>query len=227
MIGELGSRREASVGGAVPDLPSATERSPALSAQLAGEAHRAPHTVACALKAATWPVPLVRAALVLGLLSAAGLSAWSSPSDASLGAPSGSYRGTTSLSPINGYRDPVSFTIAPTGDAIESFSFGTLGCVGGVGGFIARQDPWGGAALKQISSITIGADDSFSGTGETVRAIPEPRFNDTLRYVVTGHFLPGGHAAAGTIAVSERVVEPVAHRDERCGPVTMTFTASR
>jgi hypothetical protein len=161
------------------------------------------------------------------LLAAASLSAWALPASALTGAHSGSYRGTTSLSAINGYLDPVSFTVAQAGNAIESFSFGSLGCIGGVGGFIARQDPWRGAVLKQISSITIGADDSFSGAGETVRAIPEPRFNDTLRYVVTGHFLPGGSAAAGTIAVSERVVEPVLHRDERCGPVTMTFTASR
>jgi hypothetical protein len=211
----------------VPDLNRDTESRPAPGASPSSEPTRAPRAAASQERAQPrWPA-LRRAGLVAALLAAACLSVWPGASNASSGAANGSYRGTTSLSPINGYPDPVSFTVAATGSEIESFSFGSFGCVAGVGGFILGQDPWRGAALKQIASITIGADDSFSGAGETVRAIPAPRFNDTLRYLVTGHFLPGGRAVAGTIAVSERVVEPVAHRDERCGPVTMSFTASR
>ena len=54
----------------------------------------------------------------------------------------GAFAGKTSLRPINGFTDLVTFNACPRGKTLKKFTFGTLGCFGS-GAFPVGTDPYG------------------------------------------------------------------------------------
>ena len=78
----------------------------------------------------------------------------------------GAFAGTTSLHPINGFDDLVTFNASATGKSLKKFQFGTLGCFG-TGAFPVGTDPYGAPeATATIKSITVLPNGSFTVTSK-------------------------------------------------------------
>ncbi len=135
----------------------------------------------------------------------------------------GTYKGTTSSVPVNGFNDQVSFTVAPGARQITGFAFGTLGCIG-AGGFKPGVNYWL-KNLKKFSLLPLTAAEGFSGSGKTKNT--SHGFTDTLSYTVKGHFNKAGTVASGTITVSEALTGAKLKVPEKCGPAPMSFRATR
>jgi len=136
----------------------------------------------------------------------------------------GHYKGVTSMTAINGFSDPVTFTVAANRKTVKGFTFGTFGCMG-AGGFKPGVSPWTGTALKQIASMPISSSGRFSGTSLVSHSQTSPKLTDTVSYTVTGRFVKGGKAT-GTITVSEKLTQAAIKTPQTCGPAPMTFGAS-
>jgi len=146
------------------------------------------------------------ALLTLALAAAAG---------ASLPA-KGPFAGKTSLRPINGFDDIVTFNAALTGKTLKKFQFGTLGCFG-TGAFPVGTDPYGAPeALATIRTITVLPNGTFTVTSK--QALPGASNNTITTAVVQGKFTTPT-AVSGTIAISQ------SSNGDTCGPTKMKFTA--
>jgi hypothetical protein len=128
----------------------------------------------------------------------------------------GAFAGTTSLRPINGFSDIVTFNAALTGKTLKKFQFGTLGCFG-TGAFPVGTDPYGQPeALATIKSITIGTNGTFTVTSKQM--LPGAPNNTMTTAVVTGTFTTPTKLS-GTIQISQ------SSNGDVCGPTKMKFTA--
>jgi hypothetical protein len=128
----------------------------------------------------------------------------------------GSFAGTTSLRPINGFADIVTFKAASTGKALTRFQFGTLGCFG-VGAFPVGVDPYGDpSAVATIKSVPISASGTFLLTTQT----PLPGATGTVTTTTVQGTFSSPTKVSGTISVSQK------SNGDTCGPSKMKFTAA-
>src|SRR5262249_42413417 len=128
----------------------------------------------------------------------------------------GAFAGTTSLRPINGFNDIVTFNAASTGTSLKKFQFGTLGCFG-TGAFPVGTDPYGSPeALATLKTITVGPKGTFTVTSKQM--LPGAENNTMTTAVITGTFTSPSKVN-GTIAISQ------SSNGDVCGPTKMKFTA--
>jgi hypothetical protein len=128
----------------------------------------------------------------------------------------GAFAGTTSLRPINGFPDLVTFNAAIGGKTLKKFQFGTLGCFG-TGAFPVGTDPYGAPeALATIKSITVTPTGAFTATSKQM--LPGASNNTMTTAVVQGTFT-ASNKVAGTISISQ------SSNGDVCGPSKMKFTA--
>jgi hypothetical protein len=128
----------------------------------------------------------------------------------------GAFAGTTSLRPINGFDDVVTFNAATSGKTLKKFQFGTLGCFG-TGAFPVGTDPYGAPeALATIKTITVGSNGSFTVTSKQM--LPGASNNTLTTAVVQGTFT-APNKVSGTISISQ------SSNGDVCGPTKMKFTA--
>jgi hypothetical protein len=132
------------------------------------------------------------------------------------------YKGFTSASPVNGFRDPVSFTVGGDLKSLHNFRFGTFGCFG-AGGFQPGVNYYAkpGFTVK-VSSLKLTKSGAFTGTGH---ATLSGQFATTA--VVKGRFAKSGRkvVASGTITISQRAPQPI-NGSNTCGPGVLTFSAT-
>jgi hypothetical protein len=88
----------------------------------------------------------------------------------------GAFAGTTSLRPINGFNDVITFNAASTGKTLRKFQFGTLGCFG-TGAFPIGTDPYGAPeARATIKSVIVAQNGSFIATSKQM--LPDSHHDD-------------------------------------------------
>jgi hypothetical protein len=145
--------------------------------------------------------------MTLGLAAAAGASL----------PVNGAFAGKTSLRPINGFNDLVTFTSAKNGTTLKKFVFGTLGCFG-TSAYPVGTDPYGEAenTATVTGSIPVTTKGTFLLTTKPTLADPEGTVTTT---VIQGTVV-NSKSIAGTIAVSQT------SNGDTCGPSKMKFTAA-
>ena len=127
----------------------------------------------------------------------------------------GHFAGTTSLRPINGFSDIVTFTASTAGKTLTKFQFGTLGCFG-TGAFPVGVDPYGDpGALATVKSIAVTPTGTFLAT--TKQKLPGS--TTTLTTAVIQGTFTSAMKVSGTIAISQ------SNNGDTCGPTKMKFTA--
>ena len=127
----------------------------------------------------------------------------------------GSFAGTTSLRPINGFNDLVTFTASSK--ALKKFTFGTLGCFAVGGSFPVGTDPYGlPEATATIKSITVLPNGTFTATSKQM--LPGASNNTMTTAVIQGTFTSSSKVS-GTISISQ------SSNGDTCGPTKMKFTA--
>ena len=128
----------------------------------------------------------------------------------------GAFAGATSLRPINGFQDIVTFNSALGGTSLKKFQFGTLGCFG-TGAFPVGTDPYGAPeALATIKSITVTSKGTFTVTSKEL--LPGTT-NNTITTAVVQGTVTAPNKVSGTIAISQ------SSNGDVCGPTKMKFTA--
>lgn len=152
-------------------------------------------------------------AIMLAVSSALGLAAAAA---ASLPV-NGTFAGKTSLRPINGFNDLVTFTSAKNGTTLKKFVFGTLGCFGTSASPVGT-DPYGEAENTATvkASIPVTPKGTFLLTTKPSLADPE---GTVTTAVIQGTVL-NSKSIAGTITVSQK------QDGDSCGPSKMKFTAA-
>ena len=134
------------------------------------------------------------------------------------------YKGTTLVN--NGFSDPVTFTVAPSGTVITGFSFGFFGCNGSGGRVTPGKNYWLGA-LKRVASATLTTTGSFSGSGKWTHSQTAPTLTDTVKYTISGSFDKARTTASGTVAVNENFTGPsikTPPSTKNCAVYTFTAT---
>jgi hypothetical protein len=128
----------------------------------------------------------------------------------------GAFAGTTSLRPVNGFADLVTFNASATGQSLKKFQFGTLGCFG-TGAYPLGVDPYGvPEATATIRSITVLPSGTFTATSK--QTLPGATNNTTTTAVVHGKFASNSKVS-GTISISQ------SSNGDTCGPTKMKFSA--
>ncbi|HEY4346126.1 MAG TPA: hypothetical protein VGM80_00940 [Gaiellaceae bacterium] len=151
-----------------------------------------------------------RLAITLAVITTLGLAATAL---AALPA-KGPFAGKTSLHPINGFPDLVTFRTSAKGLALTKFQFGTLGCFG-TGSFPVGTDPYGDpTAVATIKSIPVTTKGTFLFTAKPV--LPDAGATITTT-VIKGTF-SSTKSVSGTIAVTQT------DNGDKCTS-TMKFTA--
>ncbi len=127
----------------------------------------------------------------------------------------GPFAGKTSLHPINGFSDLVTFNVS--GTSLRKFTFGTLGCFAISGAFPVGTDPYGDPTATAVvkGSIPVTAKGTFTITTKPVLADPQ---GTVTTAVIKGSFL-NSKSAAGTITITQT------SNGDTCGPTKMKFTA--
>ena len=85
----------------------------------------------------------------------------------------GPFAGKTSLRPINGFSDLVTFSVS--GKSLKKFTFGTLGCFAISGAFPVGTDPYGDPTATAVvkGSIPVTPMGTFTITAKPVLADPQ------------------------------------------------------
>jgi len=126
------------------------------------------------------------------------------------------FAGTTSLHPINGFSDLVTFSAAANGLSLKTFQFGTLGCFGH-GSYPVGTDPYGDpTAVGTIKSVVVSSKGVILMT--TKPAFPQAGLMVTTA-TLKGKFT-SATALSGTITISQ------SDNGDKCGPTTMKFSAA-
>ncbi len=127
----------------------------------------------------------------------------------------GPFAGKTSLRPINGFADLVTFNSAGGGRVVKKFTFGTLGCFGH-GSYPVGTDPYADPTnTALVKPITVSATGTFSMTTKPTLADPQ---GIVTTAVIQGTFA-GSQSVSGTITISQT------NNGDTCGPSKMKFTA--
>jgi hypothetical protein len=145
--------------------------------------------------------------LIIGLTIAVALAV--APAISASAPRTGPFKGTVSYNKVpltyNGFNDPVTFAVAPSGSKITGFSFGFFSCSGGA--VRPGKNYWLGS-LKKVASVPLSKTGSFSGNGTWSHSQKAPVLTDTIKYTIRGTFNKAGTMASGTIAVNENVTGP-------------------
>ena len=126
----------------------------------------------------------------------------------------GQFAGKTSLRPINGFSDLVTFSAS--GRSLRKFTFGTLGCFAVSGSFPVGTDPYGDPEATAVvkGSIPVTPKGTFTITAKPVLADPQ---GTVTTAVIQGSFT-SSKSAAGTITITQT------SNGDACGPAKMRFT---
>jgi hypothetical protein len=128
----------------------------------------------------------------------------------------GLFAGKTSLQPINGFADLVTFSAASNGLSLKKFQFGTLGCFGH-GSYPVGTDPYGDPTA--IGTITVVAVSPKGGI--LIKTKPSfPQAGATVTIATVKGTFTSSTALSGTITISQ------SDNGSTCGPMTMKFSAS-
>jgi hypothetical protein len=136
----------------------------------------------------------------------------------------GPYKGSTSETPINGFKAPVSFTVPTGGHKITAFKWSGIGCFG-AGGF-GTSNPFGGKSdTYKVGKLSVSSSGSFS-----VSDVPSTYTNVQGYKTITTSSVSGKFntkkAASGTITYSQHLTGPN-NVNQKCGPGTLTFSVKR
>jgi hypothetical protein len=166
--------------------------------------------------------------LIVGITVAVALAV--SPAASAAAPLAGTYKGTISYhkAPVtyNGFNDPVTFSVAPSGSTITGFSFGFFSCSGSGGPLTPGKNYWLGV-LKKVPSAALSKTGSFSGSGKWAHSQTAPTLTDTIKYTIHGRFNEAGTTASGTIAINENLTGPsIKTPPSTSNCATYTFTAT-
>lgn len=128
----------------------------------------------------------------------------------------GAFAGKTSLRPINGFNDIVTFTSAKNGAVLKKFTFGTLGCFG-TSAYPVGVDPYGEPENTATVKLAIPVSTKGAFLLTTKPTLPDPEGTVTTA-VIQGTTL-NSKSIAGTITISQK------QDGDTCGPSKMKFTA--
>jgi hypothetical protein len=128
----------------------------------------------------------------------------------------GAFAGKTSLRPINGFSDIVTFTSAKNGAVLKKFVFGTLGCFG-TSAYPVGVDPYGEPENTATVKLSIPVTTKGTFLLTTKPTLPDPEGIVTTA-VIQGTIV-NSKSVAGTIAISQK------QNGDTCGPSKMKFTA--
>ena len=123
---------------------------------------------------------------------------------AALPKPGGRYAGTeTNVNKIVGFSAPVRFGVAPGGRRLLAFTYGTLGCSGGAGGFKPGVNPYTRSDLIDAGQISVASSGTFAVTNApSSYHSAQYGFTYTTRTTVHGKFT-SRRVATGTITFSQ------------------------
>ncbi|HEV7162610.1 MAG TPA: hypothetical protein VGN25_05080 [Solirubrobacteraceae bacterium] len=129
------------------------------------------------------------------------------------------FSGFTSASPINGFKAPVTFTVASNGSTLQNFKYSSFGCFG-AGGFRPGIDYYTQPNnITKVGTVKLSKSGSFSVSG-VVSTVSS--FGDTTKTTsaVSGRFTSAG-AATGTVSFSQKISGKFT---SSCGPGVLHFT---
>lgn len=127
---------------------------------------------------------------------------------------------------VNGnYHAPVSFTVSSTGTDLLSFKYGYTGCFGSGGKITSNPFDFPDSRLT-VGTVRVSAAGSFKATG-VASVYKGSSYTTTTTSSVTGTFTTASKAS-GTIVLSQRERYTISGKtyNEKCGPVSLTFTAT-
>ncbi len=130
------------------------------------------------------------------------------------------FAGTAAPGEVNGFKPPVTFTVAANGKTLMKFDYSTFGCFG-AGGFRPGIDYYTQPnAIIKVGNVNVLASGHFSVTGAK---FSYTAFGDTTTTTskVSGSFSSSG-AASGTIVFSQKITGKFSGT---CGPSTLSFSA--
>jgi hypothetical protein len=127
----------------------------------------------------------------------------------------GAFAGKTSLHPINGFPDLVTFKASANGLSLTKFQFGSLGCFGN-GSFPVGTDPYGDPTAEgMVKTVPLTTKGTFLLTTKPVF----PGADGTVTKATIKGTFTNAKAVSGTITISQ------SYNGDTCGPTTMKFTA--
>lgn len=129
------------------------------------------------------------------------------------------FAGSTSTTPVEGFRAPVKFTVSPDGRSLFNFTFGSFGCFG-AGGFRPGIDPYTGHSLIDAGKVKVSASGHFSQKALSSYSVSGQTTTTTIS--ISGSFSEP-KKASGSITFSQ-VVSGSFHSS--CGPAKVSFSAS-
>jgi len=127
----------------------------------------------------------------------------------------GPFAGKTSLRPINGFSDLVTFNVS--GKSLKRFTFGTLGCFAISVNFPVGTDPYGDPTATALVKVAIPVTPTGTFNFTTKPVLADPEGTETTA-VIKGSFA-NSKSASGTITVTQT------SNGDTCGPQRMKFTA--
>ena len=133
---------------------------------------------------------------------------------------SGPFTGKTSLHPVNGFPDLVTFTAAGGGRTLKKFTFGTLGCFG-TGAFPVGVDPYGlPDSTALFPAVTVTAKGTFLLTAKVKWDALDASSDPVTTATVKGTVQPGrrqrhDHDHADLQRRQVRPVDDEVHRPAR------------
>jgi hypothetical protein len=130
------------------------------------------------------------------------------------------FTGTTSADPVEGFKAPVKFTVAPTSKGLYNFTFGTFGCFG-AGGFRPGVNPYTGHSLINAGKLEVPPSGKFSD--KAISAYTVSGTTTTTTITVSGKFSTPKRVS-GTISFSQVVSGSEYHSS--CGPGKLSFSAA-
>jgi len=130
------------------------------------------------------------------------------------------FEGHTSAPPVEGFRAPVKFTVAPDGKSLHSFTFGSLGCFG-AGGFRPGVTPYTRNALIDAGKLEVPASGKFSDEAQSGSTVVGQ--TTTTEMTISGKFATA-KGVAGTITFTQTVKGGGVN--SKCGPEKISFSAN-
>ncbi len=130
------------------------------------------------------------------------------------------FAGHTSAEPVEGFRAPVKFTVAPDSRSLSNFTFGTLGCFG-AGGFRPGVSPYTGSSLINAGKLKVKPNGGFSDKALAGSSVANQ--TTTTEMTISGKFA-SPKRVSGTITFFQKVVGGGV--SSKCGPGKISFSAS-
>jgi hypothetical protein len=130
------------------------------------------------------------------------------------------FSGHTSVSAVEGFRAPVTFSVSSNGRSLKGFTYGSFGCFG-AGGFRPGVNPYTGNSLVHLGAVAVSRSGKISVTGAK-RSYSVAGQTTVTTVSISGEFLTA-KSASGTISFSQTVTGSTFKSS--CGPAKVTFSA--